>query len=51
MIIPQYKELVVTEKKNYQKPVIISTEKLEAIAVVCTKCDTMSCGVGTVSTA
>ncbi len=35
-------------KKNYERPEILHTEKLEARAVVCTKSDQATCGGGTV---
>lgn len=36
-------------KKTYEKPVILSSESLEAKAVTCTKSDTAACGAGTLS--
>lgn len=36
-------------KKTYEKPVILSSESLEAKAVTCTQSDTAACGSGTLS--
>jgi hypothetical protein len=33
-------------KKNYERPAIIHTEKLEARAVMCAKADDSMCGSG-----
>lgn len=35
-------------KKNYERPEILHTEKLEARATVCSKADDTSCGAGPV---
>jgi hypothetical protein len=37
-------------RKPYEKPVIETTETLEARAVVCTRSDTAACGPGTATT-
>jgi hypothetical protein len=36
-------------KKNYEKPAVIHTEKLEARAVVCGKADDATCSAPTAS--
>ncbi len=36
-------------KKQYERPAIIHTEKLEARAVACAKADTATCGTGPMS--
>lgn len=33
-------------KKNYEKPTIVHTEKLEARAVNCARADDATCGAG-----
>ncbi len=33
-------------KKNYERPEVLHTEKLEARAVSCTKADDATCGAG-----
>jgi len=33
-------------KKNYERPEVLHTEKLEARAVSCTKADDATCGSG-----
>mgnify|MGYP001798281366 CR=1 FL=1 len=36
-------------KKTYEKPVILSSESLEAKAVICQKSDTTACAAGPLS--
>ena len=49
-VLKEGKETPAMEKKPYETPRILETEKLQGRATVCAKVDDMSCGAGPLQT-